>query len=96
MPNLPSIDEFRDFFVNDYEQVASEIERTDVIPSGILARAAELGAYRLTIPQEFGGFGLSVIDYLALPGGRRTGPGFRPHARPPHQRHLAPPRRLRN
>ena len=64
MPNLPSIDEFRDFFVNDYEQVASEIERTDVIPSGILARAAELGAYRLTIPQEFGGFGLSVIDYL--------------------------------
>lgn len=64
MDRMPTIDEFRTFFVDEYEQVADEIERTDVIPAGMLERAAELGAYRLTIPVEQGGFGLSVIDYL--------------------------------
>lgn len=64
MSTLPAVEQIREFFVTEYEQWADEIERTDVIPEAALARAAELGAYRLTMPKEYGGFELSVVDYL--------------------------------
>jgi alkylation response protein AidB-like acyl-CoA dehydrogenase len=64
MGGLPSVDEFRSFFVDEYEKSADEIERTDSIPEHLLSRAAELGAYKLTIPEEYGGFGLPLLDYL--------------------------------
>lgn len=64
MTKLPTLDEFRTFFIEEYEQWAGEIEQTDVIPQAALERVKEIGAYRLTIPTEYGGFGLSVIDYL--------------------------------
>lgn len=64
MTTLPTVDQFRTFFVDDYEQWAGEIERTDVIPAEALSRAAELGAYRLTMPVEYGGYGMTVTDYL--------------------------------
>lgn len=64
MPTLPTLEEFRTFFADEYETVAPEIERTDRIPADILARAAEVGAYRLTIPEEYGGHALGVTEYL--------------------------------
>ena len=75
--SCPTVDEFREFFVEEYEQQADSIEETDVIPEGLLRRAAELGAYRLTIPEEYGGWGLTVPDYLpyleAAAGGQGSG-----------------------
>jgi len=64
MTALPTVEEFRTFFLDEYESAADEIERTDRIPQPILDRAAEIGAYRLTIPEEYGGYGLGVTDYL--------------------------------
>lgn len=61
----PSLAEFKAFFVEEFEQAAAAIEETDRIPEPFLQRVAELGAYRLTIPQEYGGFGLGIVDYLS-------------------------------
>ncbi len=33
---------------------------SDAIPQRLLERAAELDVYRLTVPQEFGGYGLGL------------------------------------
>lgn len=60
----PTIEEFRTFFVEEYERQAGSIEASDVIPEALLRRTAELGAYRLTIPREYGGWALTVPDYL--------------------------------
>ena len=61
---LPSIETFREFFRTTYESRAEEIERTDTIPKDLLEQAAALGIYRLTVPTEYGGFGLELLDYL--------------------------------
>lgn len=61
---IPTLDEFRHFFLDEYEQGSGEVETTDAIPAKLLERAAELGAYKLTIPTEYGGFGLDVVDLL--------------------------------
>lgn len=42
---------------------AAEIERTGVIPREVMAGLAELGAFGLTIPREYGGLGLSQTNY---------------------------------
>jgi alkylation response protein AidB-like acyl-CoA dehydrogenase len=60
----PSLETFRSFFLNDYEPASGPIEVEDVIPPDLLKRAADVGSYRLTIPQEHGGYGLGVVDYL--------------------------------
>jgi acyl-CoA dehydrogenase len=61
---LPSIDEFRQFFLDEFESFHEEIEATDSIPDSLLKRAAQLGCNRLTMPTELGGFGLGITDYL--------------------------------
>ena len=61
---LPSIDEFRQFFLDEFESFHEEIEATDSIPDSLLKRAAQLGCNRLTMPPELGGFGLGITDYL--------------------------------
>jgi alkylation response protein AidB-like acyl-CoA dehydrogenase len=71
----PTVAQFREFFVGEYEQAVQEIERTDVIPAQLLERAAELGAYRLTVPVEFGGWGLSAPEYLPYLEAAAAGPG---------------------
>lgn len=60
----PTVEEFKAFFVEEYEEGADEIEATDVIPDRLLKRAAEVGCYRLTLPEEHGGWGLPLLDYL--------------------------------
>ena len=64
MTSTPTLDEFRDFFLGSYENRAREIESTDRIPEDLLREVASIGAYRLTIPREYGGFGLTMPDYL--------------------------------
>lgn len=71
----PSIEEFRSFFLEEYEQVAAEIDRTDAIPNEIVQRAGEIGCYRLTLPEEYGGYGLSFLDYLPFLELAAAGPG---------------------
>ena len=72
---IPAPQDFKDFFVTEVEQAANEIEAAEAIPERILKRAAELGVYRLTIPEEFGGWGLSVVDYLPYLEAAASGPG---------------------
>lgn len=60
----PSREDFRRFFLETYEARSPEIEATDVIPAELLEQAAALGIYRLTVPTEYGGFGLAILDYL--------------------------------
>ena len=71
----PTVDEFTRFFLEEYEPASGPIEETDAIPTDLLKRAAEAGAYRLTIPEEHGGWGLSVTDYLPYLEGAAQGHG---------------------
>ena len=75
MAAMPTVEEFREFFLNEYEAAAPEIEATEVIPDRLLERAADLGAYRLTLPVEHGGWGLPVLDYLPYLEAAAMGPG---------------------
>lgn len=72
---LPDITAFRRFFLADLEAMAGEIERTDRIPARALEAAAALGAYRLTLPAEHGGFGLGASEYLPYLETAAMGPG---------------------
>ena len=64
MSSIPSLEEFRGFFLGTYERRAQEIESTDRIPEDLLKEVAAIGAYRLTVPAEYGGCGLTMPDYL--------------------------------
>lgn len=72
---VPTVTEFRKFFVEEYESEAKEIEKTDEIPPRLLERAAALGAYQLTVPAEFGGFDLDLHAYLPYLEAAAMGPG---------------------
>lgn len=74
MATVPSLEEFTSFFLETYESRSSEIERTDAIPEDLLHAAAELGVYRMTVPREYGGFGLSTLDYLPYLEAAAMGP----------------------
>jgi alkylation response protein AidB-like acyl-CoA dehydrogenase len=72
---MPTIEEFKSFFLDEYEAVAREIDETDAIPPAIVDRAAELGCFRLTLPTEYGGLGLSFLEYLPFLEIAAQGPG---------------------
>lgn len=72
---VPAPQDFKNFFRSEVEQAADEIEANEAIPERILKRAADLGVYRLTIPEELGGWGLSVVDYLPYLEAAASGPG---------------------
>jgi alkylation response protein AidB-like acyl-CoA dehydrogenase len=71
----PTLDDFRHFFLDEYEQSADEIEASDRIPAKLLDAAADLGAYKLTIPTEFGGDGMDVVEFLPYLEIAAMGPG---------------------
>ena len=52
----------RDFVEEVANPVWQQIDRDDKIPESVLARARELGLFGLTIPPEFGGLGLSIVQ----------------------------------
>lgn len=60
----PTVEAFRSFFVEEYERHAAKIEAGGQIPSALRRRLAELGALRLTVPSEDGGFGLGLVEAL--------------------------------
>jgi len=75
MTAAPAVEEFRSFFLGSYEERSPEIEETDVIPKDLLDEVAKVGAYRLTIPTEYDGWGLGVVDYLPYLEAAAMGPG---------------------
>lgn len=64
MTGQPTLEDFREFFLGTYEACSAEIETTDRIPLELLQQAADLGIYRMTVPAEYGGYGLAMTDYL--------------------------------
>jgi len=75
LKQVPEIETFRTFFLGEYEAAAVQIEDSDRIPDSLLTRAAEIGAYRLTIPEELGGYGLSFAELLPYLEVAAAGPG---------------------
>ena len=84
-----AVEDFKRFYLEEYEPGSGVIEETDVIPDVLLKGAAEAGSYRLTIPAEFGGWGLGVIDYLPYLEVGRNGSRFGADAGPPDERCVA-------
>jgi alkylation response protein AidB-like acyl-CoA dehydrogenase len=64
MSVAPTVEAFRSFFVEEYERHAAEIEASGQVSPMLRGRMAELGALRLTVPSEYGGFGLGLVETL--------------------------------
>lgn len=75
LQQILALDQIQTFFRQECESAAAEIEATDHIPPWLLVRAAELGLYRLTLPAPYGGFGLSILEYLPYLEAAAMGPG---------------------
>ena len=60
----PPLDALRRFFREELEAAVPELEATDRMPARLLEDAARLGVHRLTLPAEWGGFGLSLAELL--------------------------------
>lgn len=52
----------RDFIENEANAVWQEIEKTDTLPQHLIDGARDVGLLGLSIPQEYGGLGLSVVQ----------------------------------
>lgn len=52
----------RDFIEEQANTCWKEIDRTDELPEHVIAGARQLGLFGLSIPPEFGGLGLSVLQ----------------------------------
>lgn len=55
----------RDFMLGRVEPRAHEIEETNRVPPELLAEAAALGLFGLSIPEEYGGVGLGALGRCA-------------------------------
>jgi alkylation response protein AidB-like acyl-CoA dehydrogenase len=64
MSALPTVEVFRRFVVEEYERHAAEIEASGQVPPALRRRLAQFGALRLTVPVEYGGFGLGLVEAL--------------------------------
>jgi alkylation response protein AidB-like acyl-CoA dehydrogenase len=67
-PDAPERPEFAEFRTRMERFLAEEvdadaIDRDGKIPRGVLARLAELGAFGMKIPKEYGGLGLTQREY---------------------------------
>ena len=52
----------REFVEEQVDPVAAEIEETDEIPKHVFEMAAEMGLFGLSIPEEYGGTGMDMLD----------------------------------
>lgn len=59
-------DAVRDFIAHEVEPRAMDIERQDRVPEDLLEASKELGLFGLSIPEEYGGLGLSMVDKCAV------------------------------
>src|ERR1700757_4458571 len=60
------IDTVRRFVDRDVIPVATELEHNDEYPHELVARMKELGLFGATIPEAYGGLGLSFVSYARL------------------------------
>jgi acyl-CoA dehydrogenase len=56
----------RKFVKEVVDPVAMEIEENDQIPEYIIEKSKEIGLFGLSIPEEYGGLGLSMVDKCAI------------------------------
>ncbi|MCL6452622.1 MAG: acyl-CoA dehydrogenase family protein [Alicyclobacillus sp.] len=56
----------RDFVATEVEPLAMEIEAQDEVPQDLLEKSRALGLFGLSIPEAYGGMGLSMIGKCAL------------------------------
>jgi alkylation response protein AidB-like acyl-CoA dehydrogenase len=56
----------RDFVDAEVLPVVAELDRADAYPDGIVARLKELGVFGLTIGEEYGGLGESLLTYALV------------------------------
>ena len=50
----------RNFVQNEVEPLAMQIEKDNKIPEKIIEMSKEMGLFGLSIPEEYGGLGLSI------------------------------------
>jgi alkylation response protein AidB-like acyl-CoA dehydrogenase len=60
------VEAVRRFVDREVIPVASELEHNDEYPHALVAKMKELGLFGATIPQAYGGLGLSFISYARL------------------------------
>ncbi|MGH3321618.1 MAG: acyl-CoA dehydrogenase family protein, partial [Streptosporangiaceae bacterium] len=72
----PPLGEYLAFFRDELDPVAAEVEATDRIPDQVTERMTELGVFALTVPPEYGGYGLPMRDYQPYLEAAGMGPGF--------------------
>lgn len=56
----------RDFVEYEVEPYAQQIEEEDRIPDHLVEKAKELGLFGISIPEEYGGIGLSMTEKVVL------------------------------
>lgn len=52
----------KNFVENEVEPYAQQIEEEDMIPDHLVEKAKELGLFGISIPEEYGGIGLGVVE----------------------------------
>ena len=60
------VEAVRRFVDRDVIPVASELEHNDEYPHELVAKMKELGLFGATIPQAYGGLGISFVSYAHL------------------------------
>jgi len=56
----------RDFIQTEVEPVAMQIEEEDKIPGKIIQLSRDMGLFGLSIPEEYGGLGIGMVEKCAL------------------------------
>jgi acyl-CoA dehydrogenase len=59
-------DEIRRFIRAEVDPRSREIEESDEVPADLLRKAADIGLFGLTIPEEYGGIGLDLAGKCAV------------------------------
>ncbi|MBV8056308.1 MAG: acyl-CoA dehydrogenase family protein, partial [Deltaproteobacteria bacterium] len=60
------VEAVRRFVDREVIPAASELEHNDEYPHALVAKMKELGLFGATIPQAYGGLGLSFVNYARL------------------------------
>jgi acyl-CoA dehydrogenase len=56
----------REFIENEVEPITMQIEEEDHVPDSLMEKSKRMGLFGLSIPEEYGGMGLSMLGKCAL------------------------------
>ena len=56
----------RNFITKEVDPLAEQIEETENIPKELLEKAAEIGLFGLSIPEEYGGMGIGMLGKVMV------------------------------